>query len=81
MGFTDFLKSLFGDKSQRDIKKLEPIVAQVNAIMPTTDSARFCAIKPVAQKVLRGKKAHYRGDWEFYLVNSLVIDIQQHCRV
>ena len=33
----------------------------------STDSARFCAIKPVAQKVLRGKKAHYRGDWEFYL--------------
>ncbi|MGN0205605.1 MAG: tol-pal system YbgF family protein, partial [Muribaculaceae bacterium] len=33
----------------------------------STDSARFCAIKPVAQKVLRGKKAHYRGDWEFFL--------------
>lgn len=32
-----------------------------------SDSARFCAIKPVAQRVLRDKKAHYRGDWEFFL--------------
>lgn len=33
----------------------------------STDSARFCAIKPVAQSVLRSGKTHYRGDWEFYL--------------
>lgn len=32
MGFTDILKSLFGDKSQRDVKHLEPIVAKVRAI-------------------------------------------------
>ncbi|MGM9840613.1 MAG: tol-pal system YbgF family protein [Candidatus Limisoma sp.] len=31
------------------------------------DSARFCAVKPVAEKVLRGKKVRNRGDWEFYL--------------
>ena len=47
MGFTDFLKSLFGDKSQRDIKKLEPIVAQVNAIMPT--------LKDISNDELRAK--------------------------
>lgn len=33
----------------------------------STDSARFCAIKPVARRVLRSGKARYRGDWEFYL--------------
>ena len=33
----------------------------------STDSAHFCAIKPIAQRVLRGKKARYRGDWEFFL--------------
>ena len=33
----------------------------------STDSARFCAIKPVAQKVMRDKKTQYRGDWEFFL--------------
>ncbi len=31
------------------------------------DSTKFCAIKPVAEKVLRGKKVKNRGDWEFIL--------------
>ena len=31
------------------------------------DSARFCAVKPVAERVLHEGKAHFRGDWEFYL--------------
>lgn len=31
------------------------------------DSARFCAVKPVAERVLRSGKVRHRGDWEFYL--------------
>ena len=31
MGFNDILKSLFGNKSDRDMKELMPIVAKVNA--------------------------------------------------
>ncbi len=31
MGFNDILKSLFGNKSDRDMKELMPIVANVNA--------------------------------------------------
>ena len=38
MGFNDFLKKLFGNKSQRDLKEIEPIVKQINAIYPTLAS-------------------------------------------
>ena len=31
MGFNDILKKLFGNKSDRDLKELRPIVAKVNA--------------------------------------------------
>ena len=34
MGFTDFIKSLFGDKSGRDLKKIMPIVDKIKAIYP-----------------------------------------------
>ena len=30
MGFNDILKSLFGNKSDRDLKELTPIAAHVN---------------------------------------------------
>ena len=35
MGFNDLLKSLFGNKSQRDLKEIQPIVDKINAIYPT----------------------------------------------
>lgn len=35
MGFNDILKSLFGNKSQRDVKELQPIVAKIKDISPS----------------------------------------------
>lgn len=35
MAFNDILKSLFGNKSQRDVKELQPIVKKINEISPT----------------------------------------------
>ena len=35
MGFNDFLKKLFGNKSQRDLREIQPIVAKINEIYPT----------------------------------------------
>lgn len=35
MGFNDFLKSIFGNKSQRDVRELQPIVEKIKAISPT----------------------------------------------
>ena len=35
MGINDFLKKLFGNKSQRDLREIQPIVDKINAIYPT----------------------------------------------
>ena len=34
MGFNDLLKKLFGNKSQRDLKELEPYIQKIKAISP-----------------------------------------------
>lgn len=34
MGFNNFLKSLFGDKSSRDMKLIQPLVEKVKAAYP-----------------------------------------------
>ncbi len=34
MGFNDFLKKLFGNKSQRDLKEIEPYIQKIKAISP-----------------------------------------------
>ena len=38
MGLNDFLKSMFGNKSTRDLKKITPIVNQIKAIYPEIDA-------------------------------------------
>ena len=38
MGFNDFLKSLFGNKSERDLKKLMPIVKKIKAVSPEIEA-------------------------------------------
>ncbi len=34
MSFTSILNKLFGNKSQRDLKEIQPIVDQINALGP-----------------------------------------------
>ena len=38
MGLSDILKSMFGNKSTRDLKKITPIVNQIKAIYPEIDA-------------------------------------------
>ena len=38
MGLSDILKSMFGNKSSRDLKKIMPIVNQIKAIYPEIDA-------------------------------------------
>ncbi|MBR6750226.1 MAG: preprotein translocase subunit SecA [Bacteroidaceae bacterium] len=38
MGFNDFLKKIFGNKSQRDIKEVEPYIKKIKAIYPTLEN-------------------------------------------
>ena len=37
MGLTGLLKSMFGSKSDRDLKKLRPILAQIKEIYPSVE--------------------------------------------
>ena len=54
MNFNKFLKSLFGDKSSRDMKLIQPLVEQVKAVYPEVqkldnDALRQKSRKPVSK--------------------------------
>ncbi len=38
MGFNDFLKKIFGNKSQRDVKEIEPYIKKIKAISPELEN-------------------------------------------
>lgn len=40
MGFNDLLKKLFGNKSQRDLKEIEPYIQKIKAISPELENCR-----------------------------------------
>ena len=63
MGLNDFLKSLFGNKSQRDLKEIDPYVNKIIAIYPeierlTNDElrARSAAIMQQLQDCISTEK-------------------------
>ncbi len=45
MGLSDILKSMFGNKSTRDLKKITPIVNQIKAIYPEIDALDIDALR------------------------------------
>lgn len=53
MGINDFLKSLFGSKSQHDVKELTPIVDKINAIY---DSLQSVSNDELREKVTVARK-------------------------
>ena len=64
MGFSDILKSLFGNKSTRDLKKIMPVVEKINAVYPeieklTNDElrSRIDAVRQRLQESVADKKA------------------------
>ena len=71
MGFNDILKSLFGNKSDRDMKELMPIVANVNAEWEKLKSISADELRAVAEdmkKEVSEKKRmrlqHSNGKWK-----------------
>lgn len=65
MGFNEILKSIFGNKSQRDLKKIMPVVAKINAIYPeikalTNDELR--ARNTALRESLRARVAPQRAE-------------------
>ena len=57
MGVNDFLKKLFGNKSQRDLKEIQPIVDKINAIYPTLASLTNDELRARVTKVREELKA------------------------
>ena len=57
MGVNDFLKKLFGNKSQRDLKEIQPIVDKINAIYPTLASLTNDELRASVTKVREELKA------------------------
>ena len=51
MNFTKFLKSLFGDKSSRDMKLIQPFVEQVKAISPNIEKLDNDALRARTQEI------------------------------
>ena len=64
MGFNDFLKKMFGNKSQRDLREIQPIVAKINEIYPTLEG--------LSNDDLRSKVAEIRN-----AIQSSVADKRQ----
>ena len=54
MSFTSFLSKIFGNKSQRDLKEIKPIIDKINAIGPT--------LKNLSADELRTKIDEVRAD-------------------
>jgi preprotein translocase subunit SecA len=52
MGFNDFLTKLFGNKAQRDLKEVTPVVNKIKEIYPT--------IEKLSHDELRGRTAKIR---------------------
>src|SRR3954447_10279250 len=48
-----FLAKVIGTQNERDLKKLRPLVAQINALEPS--------IKPLSDDALRGKTAEFKA--------------------
>ena len=57
MGVNDFLKKLLGNKSQRDLKEIQPIVDKINAIYPTLASLTNDELRARVTKVREELKA------------------------
>ena len=64
MGFNDFLTKIFGNKSQRDLKEIMPIVDKIKAIYPQIAAldndglrARTAAIKQQLRDIVADERA------------------------
>ncbi len=64
MGFNDVLKKLFGNKSDRDMKELLPIVGKVNAEWEKLKGLSHDELREVANGLKAKIKAHIREEEE-----------------
>ena len=51
MNFNNILKALFGDKSSRDMKKIQPFVIQVKSVSPQIEALDNDALRARTQEI------------------------------
>ncbi len=62
MAFTSFLNKLFGNKSQRDLKEIQPIVDQINALDPYMKKLSNDELRAVITDIKDGLKKAVEED-------------------
>ena len=63
MGFNDFLTKIFGNKAQRDLKEVSPVVNKIKEVYPTIEKlthdelrARTTAIRVQLQDAVKAER-------------------------
>ena len=64
MGFNEFLSKIFGNKAERDLKEIKPIVEKIKAVYPSISKlsndelrARTAALRAELADAVKDKKA------------------------
>ena len=64
MGFNDFLKKLFGNKSQRDIREVDPYIKKIKAIFPELEKLSNDELRARIDNVKKNLQERVRADRE-----------------
>ena len=64
MGFNDFLKKIFGNKSQRDVKEIEPYIQKIKAISPEIEKLSNDELRTRIDIVKQNLRNRVNGDRE-----------------
>ena len=62
MNFNDLLKKLFGNKSQRDLKEIQPWVDKVKAVYPTIEKLSNDELRARTQAIMQGLQDSVAAD-------------------
>ena len=64
MGFNDFLKKLFGDKSSRDMKLIQPWVEKIKAAYPAVEKLTDDELRARTQQIMQELQDSVKADRE-----------------
>ncbi|MBO4753600.1 MAG: preprotein translocase subunit SecA [Bacteroidales bacterium] len=62
MGFNDFLKKIFGDKSSRDMKLIQPWVEKIKAAYPAVEKLSNDELRARTQQIMQELAASVKAD-------------------
>ena len=64
MGFNDFLKKIFGDKSSRDMKLIQPWVEKIKAAYPAVEKLSNDELRARTKQIMQDLEACVKADKE-----------------